>query len=32
VPARFDIDRLPVAWLAPDVVQVPEIPVVEIRE
>lgn len=32
VPARFDIDRLPVAWLAPDVVQVPQIPVVEIRE
>lgn len=32
VPARFDIDRLEPAWLVDDVVQLPELPIVEIRE
>ncbi len=32
VPARFDIDRLEPAWLVEDVVQLPDLPIVEVRE
>lgn len=32
VPARFDVDRLEPAWLVEDVVQLPDLPIVEIRE
>lgn len=32
VPARFDVDALQAAWPVHDVAQLPEIPVVEVRE